>query len=482
MTTSLQRVSAGTGSRRVDLKTSLLVRIALVALSCLIAVAVISIWETQRGEAVRAAATADVIGKQLELQLMRINTGIDSAKRYPDWDALLVNLPIAGQCVQLYGNGGELVRGQCAGTPSALGISTPAWFVDAWQFVLGGRSSAERTLIYKGESRGRVVVSTDERVVAHQAWRQMQQLVMLTALIVLVISLVVFWAIANALAPATVLINGLEKIKAGEFATRLPPFRLRELDRIGKAANALAAKIEATLAERAELSTRLINAQEDERRSLARELHDEFGQNLTAIAALAASIEKSTEVSAPGLAIEARAVGKIAGEMQTALRGTLLHLKPAEVEAFGLNEGLQQLVDLWNSSQHAGTRYMLDMPSEIGTLPPSTAMHIFRIAQEGLTNAARHAQARSVRLRLEQVSLAGPLGGTEPGVRLTIEDDGKGQHRQDQSPVSGMGLVNMRERVMALGGTIALEDVRGGGLRVRIVVPAAAPPAQEIRA
>jgi signal transduction histidine kinase len=125
---------------------------------------------------------------------------------------------------------------------------------------------------------------------------------------------------------------------------------------------------------------------------------------------------------------------------------------------------------------------MLDMPSEVGTLPPSTAMHIFRIAQEGLTNAARHAQARSVRLRLEQVSLAGPLGGSEPGVCLTIEDDGKGQHRQEPSPMSGMGLVNMRERVMALGGTIALEDVRGGGLRVRIVVPAAAPPAQEIRA
>jgi glucose-6-phosphate-specific signal transduction histidine kinase len=174
--------------------------------------------------------------------------------------------------------------------------------------------------------------------------------------------------------------------------------------------------------------------------------------------------------------------GKIAGEMQTALRGTLLHLKPAEVEAFGLNEGLQQLIDLWNSSQHAGTRYMLDMPNEVGTLPPSTAMHIFRIAEEGLTNAARHAQARSVRLRLEQVSLASPLGGTEPGVRLTIEDDGKGQRRQEQSPMSGMGLVNMRERVMALGGTIALEDVRGGGLRVRIVVPAAVPPAQEIRA
>ena len=168
--------------------------------------------------------------------------------------------------------------------------------------------------------------------------------------------------------------------------------------------------------------------------------------------------------------------------MLKALRGTLLHLKPAEVDKFGLAHGLQQLVDLWNASQHVGTRYMLDMPRDICPLPPSTAMHVFRIAQEGLTNAARHAQARSVRLRLEQVSLAGPRGGNAPGVRITIEDDGKGQRRHEQSPGNGMGLVNMRERVLALGGTIALEDVHGGGLRVRIVVPAASPEAQESRA
>jgi signal transduction histidine kinase len=67
-------------------------------------------------------------------------------------------------------------------------------------------------------------------------------------------------------------------------------------------------------------------------------------------------------------------------------------------------------------------------------------------------------------------------------VRLTIEDDGKGQHREEQSTRNGMGLVNMRERVAALGGTIALEDVRGGGLRVRIVVPAVGPLAEESRA
>jgi len=144
---ALLRISAPT-ARGVDLKRSLLVRIALVAVGCVLAVAVVSVLATRHEEEVRAGATAEIVGKQLELQLLRIDTGIDTAKRFPDWDALLVNLPIAGQCVQLFGVGGEIVRNQCVGTPS-LDVSTPAWFAAAWRFVLGGGSSAERAITYK---------------------------------------------------------------------------------------------------------------------------------------------------------------------------------------------------------------------------------------------------------------------------------------------------------------------------------------------
>jgi two-component system, NarL family, sensor histidine kinase UhpB len=454
-----------------DLKRSLLVRITLVALACLIAVAVLSALETRREEEARAVATAEIIGKHLELQLWRISAGVDIASRYPDWDALLINLPLTGQCVELLGREGEIVRNQCTGA-APLDVAAPVWFAEAWGLLLGHGAQAKRALTSNGESRGTVVVTTDERVVVHQAWRQLQQFLALTALIVFAISVLSVLTVAKALAPASVLLDGLERMKSGAFATRLPPFRLRELDRIGKAANALAAKIETTLAERAELSRRLINAQEDERRSLAGELHDEFGQNLTAIAALAASIEKTTDGAEPGVAGEARTIGKIAGEMLSALRGTLRQLKPAELESFGLSQGLQQLVDLWNASQHTGTLYKLDMPRDVSSLAPTTAMHIFRIAQEGLTNATRHAQARNVRLSLEEVPTSAPRGEAAPGVHLTIEDDGKGARGEVQSSASGMGLLNMRERVAALGGTIALEDVHGGGLRVRIVIPA----------
>ena len=79
-----------------DLKRSLLVRISLVALACLIAVAVLSALETRREEEARAAAAAEIIGKHLELQLWRISAGVDIASRFPDWDALLVNLSLTG--------------------------------------------------------------------------------------------------------------------------------------------------------------------------------------------------------------------------------------------------------------------------------------------------------------------------------------------------------------------------------------------------
>jgi signal transduction histidine kinase len=287
-----------------------------------------------------------------------------------------------------------------------------------------------------------------------------------------VLSTLAYLAIARALSPATRLIDGLERMQGGDFAARLPPFQLRELDRIGRAANALAAKIEATLAERAELTRRLINSQEDERRGLARELHDEYGQNLAAVAALAASIEKSVVEDDPGLAREAQTIGKIAGDMIKALRGTLLRLRPVEFESFGLGEGLQQLVDLWNSGQHTGTRFALELSADVEPLPPSTAMHVFRIAQEGLTNAARHAQARNVDLRLEAIAPARPQEAA--GIRLTIEDDGIGR-RLEVPRAGGMGLLNMQERVAALGGSITFDDVPGGGLRVEVVVPSGLP-------
>jgi signal transduction histidine kinase len=455
-------------SSRSDLKTALLVRICLMSAACLVAAALFAAYEARREENARATASAELVGKQLDLQLLRIATSLDSPRRFPDWDPAIVSLPLAGQCVQVRDSRDLMLRSHCVGT-SHSEATAPVLFVSAWNRLFGKESTVERPIFFGGDRRATVVVTSDQSAVAERAWGQVRQLTVLGAVIALAISTLVYLAIAKALAPAGQLIAGLKRMQAGDFALRLPSSRLHELDAISAAANALAAKIETTLAERAELTQRLIHAQEEERRVLARELHDEYGQNLAAIAALAASIETASATSDPGLASEARTISHISGGMMQQLRGTLARLRPADVEDFGLDEALRQLVELWNARRHPRAQFALDIPEALGPLAPSTAMHVFRIAQEGLTNAARHADARNVDLRLE--AIASPRLQDARSIRLTIEDDGKGAGIEPRVKNSGMGLLNMQERVAALGGTIDFASAPRGGLRVEVVIP-----------
>jgi signal transduction histidine kinase len=299
----------------------------------------------------------------------------------------------------------------------------------------------------------------------------MKHLLILSALTVCALSALVYVAISRALAPTGDVVAGLNRLSAGELSYRLPAFKLSELQRVAEVTNELAAKIEATLDERAELSRRLMNAQEEERRNLARELHDELGQNLTAIAALAASLQKLAEESCPDLAAEARSLSQITLNTMQSLRETLTHLRPADLDKFGLSQSLRHLIDVCSASHGRTTRFELDLPREIAPLSDATAAHIFRIAQEGLANAAKHAHAKTVRLRVEPVLMAQPKH--VPGICLVIEDDGKGRRPNRKSAPNGMGLLNIEERVAALGGTLSLDDRPGAGFTVRVVVPIA---------
>jgi two-component system, NarL family, sensor histidine kinase UhpB len=458
--------------RPVDLKRSLLLRIAVVASACFALVTTIALVEMHQDARRRAAETADLIVRQLELQLFRINTGFDLSNRFPDWETIVGNGVASGQCVRYYDAKGEMQRANCVGFASATD-PTPAWFAAISGLLFAPGDSISRSVSYKDTQYGNVVVTSSSEAVTQRIWRDIKLPLILTFLTIISLSISVYVALSRALAPTQQLVAGLNRLASGELSYRLPSFKLAELQRISEVANELAANLQQMLAERAELSTRLVNTQEDERRHLARELHDEFGQNLTAIAALAASIKRTADESCPELRLEARSLSKISMHMMNALRGTLLRLRPADFDKFGLAESLRQLVDVWRASRRRQTRFELDIPAEI-TLPDNTAIHVFRIAQEGLTNAAKHAGASRIRLSVEPVSLPEPAHPDAVGIRLTIEDDGDGRPAGETSLASGRGLINMQERVAALGGTIAIDTAPGFGLKVQVVVPVVA--------
>jgi signal transduction histidine kinase len=205
------------------------------------------------------------------------------------------------------------------------------------------------------------------------------------------------------------------------------------------------------------MARRLLTVQEDERRTLSCELHDDIGQQITAIKLGAVTLQndddaaRRAEILAEIVAITDQTVAKV--------RNLSLLLRPPQLDALGLEAALR-----WQAGamfRNAVPRLVLDIGPLPRRAPPAVELACFRIAQEALTNALRHAEAREVRLGLSQRGDA---------LALEIDDDGRGFAGSDSA---GLGLVTMRERAQQLGGSIEVASGPGRGTRVRVELPLA---------
>jgi len=213
------------------------------------------------------------------------------------------------------------------------------------------------------------------------------------------------------------------------------------------------------------LTQRLFQIQEEERRHIARELHDEFGQWLTAMQLHAQVIANLTESQAPAIRDSAKAITESIGKIYKDMRGMIGRLRPSVLDTLGLTESLQELVDQWQE-RHPEIHCELVLEGDLADLGELTNISVYRIVQEGLTNIAKHAQASHVSVRLQRDR----TGGRFPGpLVLTIEDDGKGADMS--APRGGVGLLGMRERALAAGGEFALSWQGGRGLRIEVRFP-----------
>jgi signal transduction histidine kinase len=269
--------------------------------------------------------------------------------------------------------------------------------------------------------------------------------------------------IGHALVPARTIIDGLRRLRRGDLDWRLPGFRTAEFNLIARAVNDLSAELGRTNAARAALTARLFQVQEEERRALARDLHDEFGQCLTATAALAASIEAGATPERTDLVEDARAIARIQKQMMENLRSALVRLRSQDVEEIGLEASLRQLVRDHNMRTASGAVFRLNVVGKLTALPKQVAIDIYRIAQECLTNAVRHGSPTDVQLSVERAG-----DGTET-IALIIEDDGGG----DAACIDGRqghGILGIRERIAARGGSLSIAKA-ASGMRLSAVIP-----------
>jgi two-component system sensor histidine kinase UhpB len=452
----------------MDLKWLLVRRITLVALACFAAGAALAVYETALKAKRQNAELAEMVGRQLDLQLSRIGRSTDIPGRFPDWDLVTTLFLQPGQCVEWRDTKNTAQRLNCAGINSAS-ISAPSWFLWSYRTLLNDRLSAARPVSYRGMQYGTVFAQYDAAATAGQAWASIAPLLGFAAGLVAVLCIVVYFVIDRALRPARSILVGLNRLARGDLTCRLPSFRLRELNRISDVFNALSEELGKATSERAELARRLVDAQEQERRHIARELHDEIAQKLSALNANAACIRTRAQRDAPKLVDEAKELEGMASGLMLSLRRTLTYLRPQEIDDLGLLQSLEALVEQHNESARGRTSYSIETEGGIEQLKAETSAHVYRIIQEALTNASKHANARNVQIMLSQST-----GRNGDIIRLSVIDDGIGPSTGDKSPASsGAGLIGMRERVVALSGKFAAGPLPSGGFGLKVEFPTA---------
>jgi len=314
-----------------------------------------------------------------------------------------------------------------------------------------------------------VVVANASRSIL-DAWDDLSRLFLIGALMLVIVNGLAFWLVNLALAPFPVIAAGLARIEEGDLAFRLPQLAGFEARSIGAAFNRMAQAVqdkvraerkaseaETRLEEGRELARLVEQRVEEERRLIAHELHDEFGQSVTAIRSLAMAI--ATQSQNPAMSDAARLISDEAGRLYDAMHGLIPRLVPLSLDTLGLADTLENLVRDWQR-RYPAVRLSAhhDLSAELG---PSVTLTIYRVAQEGLVNALRHAQATQVQIDLHSNSRH---------IVLTVTDDGVGL-APDWSRPGHFGLRGLADRVEHLGGSFTVANHEPHGVRLSAEIP-----------
>ena len=229
------------------------------------------------------------------------------------------------------------------------------------------------------------------------------------------------------------------------------------------------------LAEIRRLGRQAVDAQESERRVLAREMHDELGQYLVAIRLDATSIRDGVDPTAPAISQAATAIVSHADHVQAVVRDIIGRLRPAGLDELGLSAALENCIEGWRRRLPA-LQIQLQIQGDLDALPEDVSLALYRLTQECLVNVSRHAAAS--RMQIELRDEHGTPSVRE--IRFSAQDDGRGTLLGQ--PTSGFGLAGMRERVQSLGGAFRVESTPGGGFSVQATVCCALQARAEVAA
>ena len=367
--------------------------------------------------------------------------------------------------VELVDSHGSVLDSNQTQGVNKLNNEAPAWFEQLLNKTMPRWQPKVKSLSYNNQLVAKLIITPDPSYEYAEIWKQITDLLVLLALFFICVNLMIAWAIAQALKPTNTILTALDEIEKGHLATRLPHFNLPELSRIGQKFNHMIETLQQSINKNHQLTQQLMTLQEAERKSLARDLHDEFGQCLTAINTDANVILTQAKIKYPELHASAQAITQLSRHLMELVSGLLQRLRPGVLDELGLEVALHDLVNGWQA-RFEGIAANLSIANAQSlskdTLGEAESLVVYRLVQECLTNISRHAAASQVSIQLHAHIKE------KQGISLIIQDNGKSFNINQ---VQGLGLLGMRERVEGLEGNFLIQAKPEFGTTITAWIP-----------
>jgi two-component system, NarL family, sensor histidine kinase UhpB len=345
--------------------------------------------------------------------------------------------------------------------------SVPAWFV---ALVHPETTSVNVPISIHGKP-GSLVITSHPDDEMNEIWDGIVTQLLVGSAIAVALFLLTMMVVGRALAPLQSLSEAMTSIEAGAYDTYVKPAGSPELAAICAKLNHLAATLAGAVEEKRRLAETAVSLQDAERKEIARELHDEFGPYLFALRAHASSLMRTANAREPdtdALRRHGDAILEQINALQQFNRRVLERLRPVGLAELGLNQAIGALLRLWGES-HPGVAIETTISQSLDETSETAQLTIYRIIQEALTNVFRHARATHVEIAVTPAPSrrVGSAPMDTNAVAISVRDNGAGlpvDHKQ------GFGMIGMRERVLALGGSMTVASTHHG-VTVEALVP-----------
>lgn len=336
----------------------------------------------------------------------------------------------------------------------AEACAAPAWFVTVMSTAKISAQKKAKKIILNGRFVGTLVITPDPSYEIAEVWKDTISILGLVAIFFVIINILVYWAVQYTFKPVDRIIDALTKMQQGNFNSRLPKFSQTELHEMGQKFNAMADTLQEITQNNRRLTQQIIRLQEDERQSLARDIHDEIGQYLTAIHVDASAILKGRKLSSAKES--ALAISKVTRQMMDVVHQIIQRLRPRVLDELGLGLALIEFVHHWHL-RCKNIKLVHNIDKNLGALDELVSITAYRVIQECLTNITKHANANNVIVNVRQ---------DEQFIHLYIEDNGVGF--SSAISTQGFGLAGMIERVQGLLGEVNIQASINQGVKVTV--------------